>query len=74
MVRTLKIKLNNRIATCTICNIVEKSAVYIKYFFGVKPFSYFQIRMENEKISTKFVDEFDEKVAVELYSLKEETL
>jgi hypothetical protein len=30
--------------------------------------------MENEKISTKFVDEFDEKVAVELYSLKEETL
>ena len=74
MVKTLKININNRLVTCTICNIIEKSAVYIKYFFGDKPFSYFQIRMENEKISTKFVDEFDEKVAVELYSLKEETL
>jgi hypothetical protein len=74
MVKTLKININNRLVTCTICNIIEKSAVYIKYFFGGKPFSYFQIRMENEKISTKFVDEFDEKVAVELYSLKEETL
>jgi hypothetical protein len=74
MVRTLKIRLNNRLATCTICNIVEKSAVYIKYFFGEKPFSCFQIRMENEKTSTKFVNEFDENVAVELYSLKEEIL
>jgi hypothetical protein len=30
--------------------------------------------MENEKTSTKFVKEFDENVAVELYSLKEEIL
>jgi len=30
--------------------------------------------MKDEKTSTKFVNEFDENVAVELYSLKEEIL
>lgn len=74
MVKTLKININNRLATCTISKIVEKSAVYIRYFFGEKLFSCCQIRMEDETISTKFVDEFDEKVALELYSLKEEVL
>jgi hypothetical protein len=74
MVKTLKININNRVATCTISKIVSKSAVYIKYFFGEKVFSCFQIRTNDEKTSTKFVDEFDEKVALELYSLKEEHL
>lgn len=74
MVKKIKMQLNDNVITCIIYNLIKKPVICIKYMFKQKVISLFQIKIENKDISNKFVKEFDQKTAKELYSINQEVL
>jgi len=74
MVKKIKMQLNDNVITCIIYNLIKKPVICIKYMFKEKVISLFQIKIENKDISNKFVKEFDQKTAKELYSINQEVL
>lgn len=67
-------QLNDNVITCIVYNLIKKPVICIKYMFKEKVISLFQIKIENKDISNKFVKEFDQKTAKELYSINQEVL
>lgn len=67
-------KLNDNVITCIIYNFIKKPVICIKYVFKEKVISLFQIKIEEKDISNKFIKEFDQKTAKELYSINQEVL
>ena len=74
MVKKIKMQLNDNVITCIVYNLIKKPVICIKYMFKEKVISLFQIKIENKDISNKFVKEFDQKTAKELYSINQEVL